>query len=128
MAESQLMQIYLLKAEECLAGAESEFVNGRYNNTANRCYYACFQAAIAALTRQGIQAGRGSWRHEFVQGEFVGSLINRQKVYPSELRDTLSRNLMLPQAADDEPVEVTQIQANRALRRTRSFLVAISER
>lgn len=37
MAESDVTQIYLFKAEESLAGAESEFINGRYNNTANRC-------------------------------------------------------------------------------------------
>ena len=33
---------YLEKAAESLAGAESEYVNGRYNNCSNRCYYACF--------------------------------------------------------------------------------------
>src|SRR5205823_6359850 len=41
------------KALESLAGAESELANGRYNNAANRAYYACFQAAIAALQRAG---------------------------------------------------------------------------
>lgn len=128
MAESEATQIYLRKAEESLAGAESEFINGRYNNTANRCCYACFLAAIAALAQQGIQPGRGQWRHEFVHGEFVGSLINRQKLYPSDLRDTLSRNLTLRQTADYEPLEVPQVQANRALRRTRGFLDAIGEK
>ena len=39
---------FLDKALESLAGAESEFVNERYNNTANRAYYAVFHAAIAA--------------------------------------------------------------------------------
>ena len=48
MAES--VESFLVKAEESLAGAESEYVNGRYNNCANRCYYACFQAAIASST------------------------------------------------------------------------------
>jgi uncharacterized protein (UPF0332 family) len=43
--------IYLAKASESLLTAESELVNGRYNSCANRCYYACFQAAIAALLR-----------------------------------------------------------------------------
>ena len=28
--------IYLAKAQEALSGAESEYVNGRYNNCANR--------------------------------------------------------------------------------------------
>ena len=71
----QDITIYLAKAEESLRTAESEFANGRYNSCANRCYYACFQAAIAALLAEGIRA-RGQWSHEFVQGQFVGVLIN----------------------------------------------------
>ena len=31
--------VYLAKATESLLTAESEFVNGRYNSCANRCYY-----------------------------------------------------------------------------------------
>jgi len=41
--------VYLAKAEESLVGAASELAHGRYNNSVNRAYYACFQAAIAAL-------------------------------------------------------------------------------
>jgi len=58
-------ELFLEKAGEALAGAESEFANGRYNNCANRCYYACFQAAIAALTRVGTGrsvAPDSSWK------------------------------------------------------------------
>jgi len=56
----QTVTIYLAKAIESLLSAESEFVNGRYNSCANRCYYACFQAAIAALLGEGTapQASR----------------------------------------------------------------------
>ena len=50
-----LASLFMAKALECLAGAESELANKRYNNCANRAYYACFQAAIDALTREGIQ-------------------------------------------------------------------------
>jgi uncharacterized protein (UPF0332 family) len=35
---NELSEIYFAKATESLAGAESEFINGRYNNCANRCY------------------------------------------------------------------------------------------
>jgi uncharacterized protein (UPF0332 family) len=49
-----LASLFMAKALECLAGAESELANKRYNNCANRAYYACFQAAIDALTREGI--------------------------------------------------------------------------
>jgi uncharacterized protein (UPF0332 family) len=74
-------EFYLAKAQESLAGAESEFANGRYNNCANRSYYACFQAAIAALLHAGIQprSPQGQWGHDFVQAELIGQLINRQK-------------------------------------------------
>ena len=59
--------IILEKARENLVGAESEFLNQRYNNSVNRAYYACFQAAIAALQKAGTPAvapgdGRGTMR------------------------------------------------------------------
>jgi uncharacterized protein (UPF0332 family) len=112
---------FLAKAEESLATAESEYINGRYNSCANRCYYACFQAAIAALTRAGVQP-IGQWAHTFVQAQFAGVLIARPKLYPSELRDVLMRNLELRQAADYQAEQVSETQAGRALRRTRSFV------
>ena len=56
--------VYQAKAEESLAGAEVEFASGRYNNSANRAYYACFQAAVAALIRAGVRpTGGGEWSH-----------------------------------------------------------------
>jgi uncharacterized protein (UPF0332 family) len=70
----QDITIYVAKAEESIRTAESEFANGRYNSCANRCYYACFQAAIVALLAEGIRA-RGQWSHAFVQGQCVGVLI-----------------------------------------------------
>ncbi len=119
--------LYLAKAEESVAGAESELANARYNNCANRCYYACFQAAIAALLRAAIAptSGRGQWGHDFVQGQFVGLLVNRRKLYPAELRDTLALNLKVRQAADYDLDQVTETQASRALRRTQRFVAAV---
>src|SRR5256885_9742308 len=43
--------VCLAKAEESLVGAASELAHGRYNNSVNRAYYACFQAAIAVLSQ-----------------------------------------------------------------------------
>jgi hypothetical protein len=62
--------LFLEKARESLAGADSEFAQGRYDNCANRCYYACFQAAIWALDRAGIrpQGASGEWSHAMVRG------------------------------------------------------------
>src|SRR5689334_317294 len=100
MAELPLTQLYLAKAEESLAGADSELANQRYNNTANRCYYACFQAAVAALLREGITPTGRQWSHEFVQGQFVGQLVNRRHRYPAELRQALNNTLGLRQTGD----------------------------
>ena len=119
--------IYVTKATESLLTAESEFVNGRYNSCANRCYYACFQAAIAALLREGIRP-RGQWNHEFVQAQFVGVLINQRKRYDPELRRVLSDNQSLRDKADYRPELVTATQASRALRRSRLFVAAVRQR
>jgi uncharacterized protein (UPF0332 family) len=117
----------LAKATESLQTAESEFANGRYNSCANRCYYACFQAAIAALLREGIRP-RGQWSHEFVQAQLVGVLINQRKRYSTELRRVLADNQMLRDQADYRAKLVTATQAGRALRRSRMFINAIRQR
>jgi uncharacterized protein (UPF0332 family) len=116
---------FLDKALESLAGAESEFVNERYNNTANRAYYAVFHAAIAALQHVGIRPARDTWTHEFVPGQFDGVLINRRKRYPPELRGVLSRNAAVRLSADYDEEPVTQTEASRALRRSRTFVRAV---
>jgi uncharacterized protein (UPF0332 family) len=42
-------QDYLAKAQESLAGADSELAHRRFNNCARDAYYACFQAAIVVF-------------------------------------------------------------------------------
>jgi uncharacterized protein (UPF0332 family) len=124
--------MFLTKARESLAGAESEFANERYSNCANRCYYAAFQAAVSALDEHGFVPlggrGRTTWSHEALPATFVGELVNRRKVYPPELRDTLSRLASLREAADYTHDLISETQASRALRRTRTFVGAIVQR
>jgi uncharacterized protein (UPF0332 family) len=48
-----IADLYLAKAQSSLAGAQSELAQQRFDNAANRAYYACFQAAISALLRAG---------------------------------------------------------------------------
>ena len=123
----QATTIYLTKAIESLLTAESEFANGRYNSCANRSYYACFLAAIAAILNEGIRPA-GQWNHQYVQAQFVGVLINKRKRYESELRRVLADNQSLRDKADYRPEFVTATQASRALRRTRLFVTAIRQR
>lgn len=123
----ELSRILLDKAEENLAAAQSELASGRYNGCASRCYYACFQGAIYALIRAGIRSPSrtGEWGHDFVQAEFNGQLINRRKLYPSHLRDTLQQTYAVRIKADYELDHVTEVRATRALRRTTEFVDAI---
>ena len=123
----QDIAIYLTKAMESLLTAESEFINGRYNSCANRCYYACFQAAISVLLNECIRPA-GQWSHPFVHAQFVGVLINQRKRYDAQLRRVLSDNQSLRDRADYRPEFVTATQASRALRRTRLFVTAIRQR
>ena len=117
--------VYLAKARESLVTAESEFEQGRYNSSANRCYYACFQAAIAALLREGIRASGNQWRHDFVQARFNGELINRRKRYGANLRQTLAENQELRDEADYGAESVTRIEVRRALGKAQRFVAAV---
>lgn len=124
------MEEFLAKAEESLAGAEAELAANRYNNCANRAYYACFQAAMYALWHAGIRPpGSGvRWNHDFVQAEFVGRLINRRKLYPPELRDTLHRSYDLREIADYKTRRVTAVEAHHVVRRSRDLVRAVRQR
>src|SRR3954463_6566783 len=105
--------ISLAKAQESLTGSESELANGRYNNSANRAYYACYQAAVAALYRAGVRPPRGGdeWSHSFVAAQFDGVLINRRKLYPADLRNAVAQNYLVRVRADYEDASISQTQA-----------------
>ena len=120
------MALLIAKFVESLAGAESEFAHGRFNNCANRCYYAAFQAAITALLRAGIRpVGGDQWAHAFVPAQFDGQLVNRRKLYPADLRGVLARNYDLRRRADYADDSVSEVEAARGLRRTRLFVQTI---
>lgn len=116
---------FLDKALASLTGAESEFTSGRYDNCANRCYYACFQAAVAALQWASIRPPGTEWSHAFVPSQFDGVLINRRKLYPPDLRGVLGRNFALRSTADYNELKVAEVEARRALARARTFVAAI---
>ena len=122
--------LYRLKARTSLAGALSELEQRRFDNAANRAYYACFQAAIAALIEAqiGSVSGPGTWDHAVVQARFVGDLINRRKQYAADLRDTLSVTIRLRHKADYQYDSVTADQAVRAVRRAARFVEEIESK
>ncbi len=122
-------RMYLTKAKESLAGAESEFINNRFNNSANRAYYAVFQAAIHALIEAGVRPPGtvDHWGHDFVQARFVGDLINKRKRYPADLRSVLEQNYRLRAAGDYGRDHITDVRAARAVRRAEAFVEAVLE-
>lgn len=127
MSDPNSGMIFILKVEESITGAESEFANRRYQNCANRAYYACYQAAVSALMGAGIRPSGSRWGHDTVQAQFVGELINRRKLYPADLRDIFERLFLLRQTADYSVNVVSEIQAARSLRRARTFDAAVRD-
>jgi uncharacterized protein (UPF0332 family) len=121
---------FFAKAAENFAAAETELAAGRLNACANRAYYACFQAAVAALLAESIRPSGSTrqWSHEFVQAQFAGVLIARRKRYPAELRATLLRNQQVRNQADYEPEPVSEAQVQRALQRARLLVRAVEDR
>jgi uncharacterized protein (UPF0332 family) len=111
---------YLSKAQECLAGAESELVNRRFHNATNRAYYAAYNAAIVALIRAGLFTPR--WPHDQVHALFAGQLIMRRKLYSGDMRRVLS-DLMVERTRADYGLErVSRSVAQDAVRKANLFL------
>jgi uncharacterized protein (UPF0332 family) len=121
---------FLDKARESVTGARAEYEASRYNNAANRSYYAVFQAAIHALQMEGVTlpGGGDAWGHPFVDSHFVGHLINRRHLYESNLRNVIPENRKLRHDADYNPESVNPIRAFRAIQRAERLVAAVVRR
>jgi uncharacterized protein (UPF0332 family) len=104
---------FLVKAREALAGPESEHANERFNNRANRAYYACFSAASHALPRSDFNRQGADQR---MSSSRVSSLVNWRvgaRYYSGELREVLAITLQLRQTADYTRGWISQRAASR---------------
>lgn len=119
---------YLSKSKESLASAKDNLKSKRYNSCANRAYYACYQAAIAALLKHGISpvGGKGLLKHDFVQSQF-GALIKRKKIYPSKIRAHLPNLMDTRITADYKAAAVSKKEAGRVLQKAKRFVSIVSE-
>src|SRR5205085_10988212 len=88
----------------------------RRSSDLNRCYYATFHAAIAALISSAIRPSGSQWGHDFVQAQFNGQLINRRKVFPTALRNTLEQNYRFARGRSEEHTSELQSQSNLVCR------------
>jgi len=82
-----LDSIFLTKAKRNIQAAQLLFDHQMYDESANRAYYAAFQAALAALAVLGIHVEGMS--HEAAQSTFNTELIHRRKVYPGRFKSYL---------------------------------------
>jgi uncharacterized protein (UPF0332 family) len=114
---------YLSKARECLAGAQSELANSRYNNAANRAYYAAYNGAIVALIRAGYRSSR--WGHGEVQAAFARELLHRRKIYPSPLARLLSGLATMRNRGDYGRTTTSEREASKIVSDAEGFLVTL---
>ena len=121
---------FLSKARESVTGARAELEAGRFNNSANRSYYAVFQAGIHALILDGVRVpgGGSEWSHPFVDAQFSGLLVNRRHRYETSLRNVIGDNRKLREDADYTTGSVSAIRASRALQRAERFVAAVLQR
>jgi uncharacterized protein (UPF0332 family) len=122
---NELLEPYLTKSHECLLGAESELANNRYNNAANRVYYAAYNAAIVSLIRAGFNSRNGRWDHDEVQAMFPRELIHRRKIFPAAFRGLLRDLFDIRLRADYGPRLVSRALVDGALRDARRLISAI---
>jgi uncharacterized protein (UPF0332 family) len=116
-------EIFLSKAKRNLILAKYCVENGFYDASANRAYYAAFQAAIAALANQGIK--REDNDHKWVQASFSGELIKRRKIYPQRLKSFLSDMLGVRNDADYSIRHVSKKIALRQFSKAEDFVETI---
>lgn len=119
---------FLEKAQESLRAARLLLENGCLNSTANRAYYAAFHAARASLIAAGESSAEQAWSHDALQAEFANRLINRRKVYPATLKDSLRRRIQWREVADYRKAMVSLRTAKDVVRIAEEFVSQVERR
>lgn len=117
---------FLAKAQENLQDAERALEEGRYNASANRAYYAAFQAAIAALAQENIIHEKNP--HSWVQAQFSERLIKARKYYPQKLASHLLDMQRIRDNADYKPMMTSKKTAKEQIHLSKEFLSFIFSR
>jgi uncharacterized protein (UPF0332 family) len=93
------------------------------DSAVNRAYFALFQAAICALEQRGMR--RREWTHKGVHSDFVQLFVRRRKLVPASFAGALPSVMHLRHIADYQQPGVSQVQAERAVRRAREFVTLL---
>ena len=110
------------KAQESLRAAELCFYERLYNSTANRAYYAMFQAGVVALARAGIEPDSEEWSHKGLQTTLANQLIHRRKLLPRKIAQALPKAMGLRNLADYREQSVSKKDAYEVLQLVTEFL------
>ncbi len=113
------------KAQESLRAAELCFGELLYNSTANRAYYAMFQAAVVALARAGVLPTGEGWSHDGLRSTVARVLIQQRKLYKKELATFLAEGLWIRNRADYRDQMISEQQARRMVQRACAWLAAV---
>ncbi len=119
MAES----IFLTKAKRNVQASQLLFDNQMYDESANRAYYAAFQAALAALSTLRIQVEGMS--HEATQSKFNEEFVHRRKIYPNHLKSYLSELLGVRNSADYKAKFTSKKAALLQLKKAKEFVAKV---
>lgn len=118
-----LINYRLEQAKEALRDAELLLGEGRYRATANRLYYACFYAVVAALLTRRLQYSKHAAVIAFFDKEFI-----RSGQLPKEYSRTLHRAFNERQQDDYMPfVEMNADEISNLFIDVRTLVNGINE-
>jgi len=119
---------YLEKAESSYLGARACLERKAFDSRVSPCYYAVFQAAIAALMQlTDFRPFGGEWSHKATQAEFNRRLVMRRKVFSGQIGKTLLTLIEWRHRADYSPTSTGSQMARAGTALADAFLSAIKD-
>jgi uncharacterized protein (UPF0332 family) len=119
---------YLEKARNSYSGALACLEKSAFDSCVSRCYYAVFQAAIAALIQlTDFRPQKGEWSHKATQAEFNRRLVMRRKVFSGEIGKIILTLIERRHRADYSPVSTGGRIAEASMALVETFLSAVED-
>lgn len=117
--------IFLEKAKRNIRAAQLLFDNELYDESANRAYYAAFQAALAMLSTLDLRIEKIN--HEAAQSIFNREFIHRRKIFPGKFKSYLLDLLFVRNNADYKPIFISKKRASRQIKKAKDFLERVEQ-
>lgn len=119
---------FFTKSEENLTAARLCLQNGLCNASANRAYYAMFQAAVAILLARGVTFDpKRHLDHALIRSLFSNEFIHRKKIFQRKYNSSLYDAFAQRTLSDYHPTSISQNKARQQLLRAEEFVKVIRE-